>query len=188
MQSEEILDALEEYLGQSSVAPVGSPGKTRTEATSSNSSCRPISRGMCNPPARLRSPAVPFETSSSPGRSRRTPPRTSAPSWIRSSSSGTPGAMRSIGTRRGCEGTPGSPCSPTSASSTRTRWGRPWRACARRTSGRSRLRRRESYRPPNLSMSGGNMTRQPMKTLRRWLPAALLLRLFIPRGGGGSVS
>jgi hypothetical protein len=31
------------------------------------------------------------------------------------------------------------------------------------------------------------MTRQTMKTLRRWLPTVLLLRLFMPHGGGGSV-
>jgi hypothetical protein len=31
------------------------------------------------------------------------------------------------------------------------------------------------------------MTRQTMKTLRRWLPTVLLLKLFIPPGGGGSV-
>ena len=31
------------------------------------------------------------------------------------------------------------------------------------------------------------MTRQTMKTLRRWLPTVLLLRRFMPHGGSGSV-
>jgi hypothetical protein len=31
------------------------------------------------------------------------------------------------------------------------------------------------------------MTRQTMKFLRRWRPTVLLLRLFVPRGGGGGV-
>ena len=40
---------------------------------------------------------------------------------------------------------------------------------------------------PRLSISGGSMTRQTMKTLRRWRPTVLLLRRFMPHGGSGSV-
>jgi hypothetical protein len=31
------------------------------------------------------------------------------------------------------------------------------------------------------------MTRQPMKTLRRWRPTVLLLGLFMTHSGGGSI-
>jgi hypothetical protein len=113
MQSEEILDALEEYLGQY-------VGGTRRLAWQDpyrgdlfKLFLRPISRAMRSPPARPRSPAVPFGTSSSRGLSRHPPHQTSANSWTRSSSSGTPGPMRSIGTRKGCDG--GHPVTPTGA-------------------------------------------------------------------------
>jgi hypothetical protein len=43
----------------------------------------------------------------------------------------------------------------------------------------------EADRPPKRSISGGSRTRQTMKTLRRWLPTVLLLKLFIPDGGEG---
>jgi hypothetical protein len=82
----------------------GSPGKSPTKVTCSDCSCRPISRAMSSPQALPRSAEVPFGTSSWHGISLRTLPRSRANFWIRSSSSGTPGAMRSIGTRRGREG------------------------------------------------------------------------------------
>jgi hypothetical protein len=75
MQAEEILDALEEYLGQYVGGTVGSPGKRPTKATSSNYSCRLISRAMYSPQALLRSLAVPFGTNSLHGISLRTPHR-----------------------------------------------------------------------------------------------------------------
>ena len=43
----------------------------------------------------------------------------------------------------------------------------------------------EADRPQKRSISGGSLTRQTMKTLRRWLPTVLLLKLFISHGGEG---
>jgi hypothetical protein len=89
-----------------SVARVDSPGKTPTGAICLNSSCRPISKAMCRPPGPPRSPAPRYGTRSAHGFGRWTPHRSSSASWSRLPSSGTLGGMRSIGSRRGCDGEP----------------------------------------------------------------------------------
>jgi hypothetical protein len=75
MQAEEILDALEEYLGQYVGGTRGLAWQAPSKATSLNYSCRLISRAMYSPQALLRSLAVPFGTNSLHGISLRTPHR-----------------------------------------------------------------------------------------------------------------
>jgi hypothetical protein len=87
-----------------SAAPVSSPGTCPTKLPSLNYFYRPISRAMCSLQGRPRSSAVPFGMSSSHGICLGNLPRNSENSWIRLSSSGPPGDMRSIGPRRGREG------------------------------------------------------------------------------------
>jgi hypothetical protein len=104
MQSEEILDALEEYLGQY----VGGTRKLAWEDPYRGDLFKfflqAYKQGYAQSvsPAPLTGSAIRDELIA---RAEPTPPaRTSANSWTRSSSSGTPGAMRSIGTRKGCDG------------------------------------------------------------------------------------